>query len=107
MTLRDIALPIAYAEARQYALVFSPALARRLAELNAIYGTDNCRPQPRLLTDGRLMLCADILTEVTPGGLLHAMWQAADQAVLLPNVDVIPMEDAVALLPREPVTPDA
>jgi hypothetical protein len=57
---------------------------------------------PRVLTDGRLMLCGDVLTEIAPGGLLHAMWAAADQAVLLPNVTVIPWADAVALLPADP-----
>jgi len=30
------------------------------------------------------------------------MWAAADQAVLLPNVTVIPWADAVALLPVDP-----
>jgi hypothetical protein len=29
------------------------------------------------------------------------MWQAADQAILLPSVEVIPWEDALALLPAE------
>jgi hypothetical protein len=48
------------------------------------------------------MLCGDILTEVMPGGLLAGMWAAADQAVLLPNVAVIPWADAVALLPADP-----
>lgn len=107
MTLADIVLPIPIDEARKYALVFSQQLAGRLAEIHAAHGSHKCVPQPRLLTDGRMMLSADILTEVMPGGLLHAMWQAADQAVLLPNVDVIPMEDAVALLPLDPATPDA
>jgi hypothetical protein len=49
------------------------------------------------------MLCADVLTEVMPGGLLHAMWAAADQAVLLLSVEVIPWADAVALLPPDPL----
>jgi hypothetical protein len=48
------------------------------------------------------MLRADLLTEVMPGGLLHSMWEAADQAVLLPNVTVIPWADALALLPVDP-----
>jgi hypothetical protein len=54
------------------------------------------------MTDGRLMLSADLLTEVMPGGLLADMWAAADKAVLLPNVEVIPWGDAIALLPPEP-----
>ena len=102
MTLRDLPLPISYEDARQLALVFSPQLARRLAELHAIHGSPNCVPMPRTLTDGRLMLCADLLTEVMPGGLLHAMWAAADQATLLASVEDIPRADALAMLPPDP-----
>jgi hypothetical protein len=102
VTLSDITLPISYADAKALALVFTPQLAGRLAELHAEHGSTNCVPMPRTLTDGRLMLCGDILTEVMPGGLLAGMWAAADQAVLLPNVTVIPWADAVALLPADP-----
>jgi hypothetical protein len=102
MTLAELTLPISYADARQYALVFTPQLAGRLAALHADHGTTNCVPVPRVLTDGRLMLSADVLTEVMPGGLLHAMWIHADQAALLPAVEVIPWADAVALLPPDP-----
>jgi hypothetical protein len=103
MTLSDLTLPISYADAKKLALVFTPQLAQRLAELHAEHGTTNCVPMPRVLTDGRLMLCGDVLTEVGPGGLLHAMWAAADQAVLLASVEVIPWADAVALLPPDPL----
>jgi hypothetical protein len=48
------------------------------------------------------MLCADVLTEVGPGGLLQGMWEAADKAMLLPAVEVIPWSEAVALLPPDP-----
>lgn len=99
MTLGDLSLPISYDDARGYALVFTPQLAARLAELHGLYGSDKCRPVPRALTDGRLMLSADVLTEVQQGGLLHAMWQAADQAVLSQAVEVMPWADALALLP--------
>jgi hypothetical protein len=84
------------------ALVFTPALAGRLAQLHAEHGSTNCVPMPRVLTDGRLMLSADVLTEIEPGGLLHAMWAAADQQVLGASVEVIPWADAVALLPADP-----
>ena len=102
MTLEDLTLPISYEEASQYALVFTDQLAERLAELHAIHGSTNCVPVPTRLADGRLMLSADLLRECAPGGLLHAMWEAADKAVLLPNVEVIPWADAVALLPPDP-----
>jgi hypothetical protein len=103
MTLSDLTLPISYADAKELALVFTPQLAARLAELHAQHGTTNCVPMPRVLTDGRLMLCADVLTEVGPGGLLQGMWEAADQAVLLPAVEVIPWSEAVAMLPPDPL----
>ena len=103
MTLADITLPISDADAKRLVLVFSPALAGRLAQLHAEHGSANCVPVPRVLTDGRLMLCADVLTEVMPGGLLHAMWAAADQAVLLSSVEVIPWAAAVAMLPPDPL----
>ena len=105
MKLSDLALPVSYADARGYALVFADGLAMRLAEVWHQHGSTNCVPVPRRLTDGRWMLCADVLTEVMPGGLLHAMWANVDQAVVFAEVDVMPWADAVALLPPEPAMP--
>jgi hypothetical protein len=102
MTLSDLTLPISYADARQWALVFDVALAQRLAEIHAEHGSRLCRPVPRVLTDGRLMLSADVLTEVMPGGLLEGMWAAADQSVLAQAVTVMPWAEAVAMLPPNP-----
>jgi hypothetical protein len=105
MTLGDLTLPIPYADARQLALVFTPQLAGRLTKLHAAYGSRKCVPMPSTLTDGRLMLCADVLTEIWPGGLLHAMWEAADKEVIGREVEVVPWPDAVALLPPQPPLP--
>ena len=105
MTLSDLTLPISDEDAKGLALVFTPALAQRLAELHAQHGSPNCVPVSRVLTDGRLMLCADVLTEIQPGGLLHAMWEAADKAVLGTSVEVMAWADAVALLPPDPPMP--
>ena len=99
MTLADVELPVTYGWGRAHALLFSPQLASRLAEIHAEHGSRKCVPVPRALTDGRLMLSADILTEVMPGGMLHAMWEAADKAVLLPSVEVVPIGEALPLLP--------
>lgn len=98
VTLEDVELPISYADAKQLALVFTVQMAQRLAELHRQHGSPSLTPSPVVLTDGRLMLCADILTEIEPGGLLHAMWQAADKTVLLPAVEVIPWEEAVSMI---------
>ena len=101
MTLADLPLPISYDDAQSLALVFTAQLAPRLEELHSLHGSVNAVPMPRVMTDGRLMLSADILTEVMPGGLLHAMWGAADLSVLLPSVEVVPIAEALALLPTE------
>lgn len=102
MTLADVILPVTSEWGRAHALVFSRALGWKLAKVHARHGDSRCVPAPFPLNDGRLMLSADLLTEVMPGGLLHAMWEAADKAVLLPSVEVIPWEQAVALLPPAP-----
>ena len=99
MLLRDLSLPLSADEARGLALVFAPALAVRLGQLHAAYGSTNCVPVPSPLTDGRLMLGADVLTEVIPGGLLAAMWARADQSVLGASVEVIAWDAAVSMLP--------
>lgn len=101
MKLRDLEFPVSIDTARQYALVFSSALAQRLAELHRMHGSQNCVPIPRSLSNGRLMLYADVLTEVSPGGLLHEMWEAADKDVLRDSVDVIPVEEALAMIADE------
>ena len=99
MLLRDLSLPITAEDARGLALVFAPALAVRLGQLHAAYGSTNCVPVPLPLIDGRLMLGADVLTEVIPGGLLAAMWSRADGAVLGASVEVVAWDAAVAMLP--------
>ena len=100
MTLSDITLPVTYEWGRAHALLFAAQLAARLAEIHAVHGSQKCVPMPRTLTDGRLMLSADILTEVMPGGMLHEMWEHADKEVLLPAVEVVPIEEAMALMPQ-------
>jgi hypothetical protein len=102
MTLAEVTFPITYEWGAAHALVFSPSLAQRLAELHAQYGNPECRATPRQTTDGRWMLLADILIATEPGGYLHSMWEAADMSVLLPAVEVVPIADAVALLPPDP-----
>ncbi len=105
MTLADVTFPITYEWGVAHALVFLPDLAQRLAELHAQYGRPDCVPLPRVLVDGRCMFTADILVAVEPGGPLHEMWQHADMSVLLPAVEVVPIAEAIALLPPDPPMP--
>jgi hypothetical protein len=103
MTLPQL-LSADLATLRQYALVFDASLAGALAAKWQQHGNTNCVPMPVTLTDGRYMLSADVLSEVHPGGLLHAMWAASDLQAIAAGTEVMPWADAVAMIPVE-VTP--
>jgi len=98
MTLADITLPVAYAWGLGHALVFDAALAARLGEVQAQHGDARHVPNPLRLTDGRLMLTADILTECIPGGLVYGGFSQLD-AGRFDEIAVVPLADALALLP--------
>lgn len=100
MTLADIiSQPLTYETAKDLALVFSPELAAQLADIQSQYGNPRHVASPVDLTDGRKMLCADLLTEVGPGGM-YATGFGFLPTELFPLVEVIPMADAIALLPQ-------
>lgn len=107
MTLNDIAgrLPLAYDESLTLALVFGDQVAGMMAAAQEQHGSPWLRVAPVLLTDGRSMLAAELLTEVGPGGLL-ADWFAHLDASTFADIEVVPMADAVALIPPVP-TPHA
>lgn len=85
-------------QAKGYGLVLSQAA------YNAILAAQQQRPNARhraapvATTDGRWILCADLLREVGPGGLYHDGFELLPQQ-LFTSVEVIPWADAVALLP--------
>jgi hypothetical protein len=98
MTLADITLPVTYEWGVSHALLFDVSLAQRLAEVQAQHGDPRHVPAPRTLTDGRFMLTADILTECLPGGLVYGGFSHLN-AARFDEIAVVPLEDAVALLP--------
>lgn len=110
MTLADL-LPqlstLTDADAKGYALVFGdePYAALTDAQQQQQQLTSQHRAAPVQLTDGRWMLCADLLTEIHPGGLY------ADGFLLLPSelfdqVVVMPWVEAVELLPPPEPQPE-
>ncbi len=100
MTLADlITQPVSYDAAKELALVFSPELAAQLAAVQAEHGNPRHVASPVDLVDGRKMLCADLLTEVGPGGL-YAQGFAHLPAELFAQVEVLPMSQVVLLLPQ-------
>lgn len=109
MTLADNLPTIAGmtdAEAKTLALVFGDAAKSALEAVQAQRPDAHNRVAPVQLSDGRWMLCADVLREALTGGL-YAEGFALLPPELFSVVDAIPMADAVALLPvaEEPLTP--
>jgi hypothetical protein len=100
MTLADlIQQPVSYETAKDLALVFSPELAAQLAAVQSEHGNPRHVASPVDLVDGRKMLCADLLTEVGPGGLYSGGF-AHLPAELFPSVEVLPMSEVLPLLPQ-------
>jgi hypothetical protein len=101
MTLSDLTFPVSYEWGVAHALLFDAALAQRLGEVQAQHGDPRHVPSPRLLTDGRFMLTADILTECVPGGLVYGGFSHLD-AARFDEIEVVPLAEALALLPVAP-----
>jgi hypothetical protein len=101
MTLAEVTLPVTYEWGVAHALLFDVALAQRLAEVQGQHGDPRHVPSPRRLTDGRFMLTADILTECLPGGLVYGGFSQLD-AGRFDEIEVVPLADALALLPADP-----
>jgi hypothetical protein len=86
-----------YEELKDLALVFDSNLKNVLEATQATLQSKH-QAAPVELTDGRFMLCADLLTEVGPGGLYSQGFGLLDTD-LFSQVSVISMEEASALLP--------
>jgi hypothetical protein len=93
-----ITQPVSYETAKNLALVFSDELAAKFSAIQDEHGS-RFVAIPVGLTDGRKMLCADLLTEIGPGGL-YAQGFAHLPAELFAQVEVIPMSQVLPLLPQ-------
>lgn len=89
-------LPVSYEYGRQFGMVYSQELADRLAEVQAEEPTQFVA-KGVLLTDGRYLLSADILSEV-PSGLYRIGFGKLDPA-RFDEISILPIADAMALLP--------
>ncbi len=100
MTLADlISQPVSYEATKDLALVFSTDLASQLAAVQSEHGNPLHVASPVDLIDGRKLLCADLLTEVGPGGLYSGGF-AHLPAELFPAVEVLQMSQVLPLLPQ-------
>jgi hypothetical protein len=88
---------------REYALIFSSELAAEVENKWTQFGDTNCVPSPVLLTNGKYMLCADILTEIQPGGLLHNMWINSNVATIVAGTEIVLLRDIIPLIPTSDI----
>jgi hypothetical protein len=100
MTLADLTLPMPWAECKDLALVYPYEIAVALYQVQAEHGDPRHVPAGRELTDGRWMLCGDVLSEVGPGGILAGAAQHITPD-MMQSVEVVPLADALALLPPD------
>lgn len=97
MLLSDLTLPMTYEDAKQLALVYQYDVAVALYGVQEQHGDPRHVPAGRELTDGRWMLCGDVLSEVGPGGILSGAF-AYITPEMMGQVEVVPLEWATALL---------
>lgn len=100
MLLSDLTLPMPYADCKDLALVYSYEVAVTLYQVQEEHGDPRHVPAGRQLTDGRWMLCGDILSEVGEGGILAGGF-AYITPEMMAEIEVVPLADALALIPPE------
>ena len=100
MTLADLTLPMPYTECKDLALVYSYEVAVTLYQVQEEHGDPRHVPAGRQLADGRWMLCGDVLSEVGEGGILAGGF-ALITPEMMAEIEVIPLADALALIPPE------
>ena len=101
MTLSYLTLPMPHAECKDLALVYSYDVAVLLYSVQEEHGDPRHVPAGRQLTDDRWMLCGDVLSEVGEGGILAGGF-AFITPEMMGQIEVIPLADALALLPESP-----
>jgi hypothetical protein len=92
----------AYADAKIRALVMDAELKDALLNAQAALPPSQNRVVPAELTDGRWMIRAALLTEIN-GGIFAEGFSALDPQ-LFSQVEVVPMAEALALLPQQEET---
>lgn len=86
-------------EAKEYALVFSSELRDHLEAIQAEHRNSRHKVKPVALANGKWMICADVLTEVGGRGIYTDGFAHLDQS-LFSQVEILPWQDAIALLPK-------
>jgi formylglycine-generating enzyme required for sulfatase activity len=87
-----------YETAKDLAIIITQEQAQIFADTQNAYGDPRHVPSPVALSDGTLFLSADLLTEIGPNGLYRSWFQHLPQD-LFPQIYIIPMSEAIALIP--------
>jgi hypothetical protein len=97
VTLADLTLPLPYAECRDLALVYSYDIAVTLYGVQQEHGDPRHVPVGLPLTDGRWMMCGDVLSEVGEGGILAQAFSYMTPEIMA-QVEVVPMSEVAGLV---------
>jgi hypothetical protein len=97
MWLSDLTLPMPYAECRDLALVYPYEVAVALYGVQEEHGDPRHVPVGLPLTDGRWMMCGDVLSEVGEGGILAQAFAYMTPEIMA-QVEVVPMSEVAGLV---------
>jgi hypothetical protein len=104
MRLSDYTLPVQYAECKDLALVYPYEVAVQWYAIQQEHGDPRHVGVGLPLSDGRWMMYAEVLSEMYPGGIIGWAVEYLTPEFMA-TVEVIPLADALALLPPESSSP--
>lgn len=101
MWLSDLTLPLPYDECKELALVYPYDVAVTLYGVQQEHGDPRHVPVGLPLTDGRWMMCGDVLSEVGEGGILAQAFSFITPEMMA-SVEVVPMSEVAGLVVSDP-----
>lgn len=104
MNLSDLTLPLPYDECKDLAMVYPYEVAVLWYTIQQEHGDPRHVAGGQQLTDGRWFMGGHLLSELYEGGILA--WALPHLTPdFMAAVEIIPLADAVALLPPESPSP--
>ena len=104
MLLSELTLPVPYEECKELVMAYDYATASEWYAIQQEHGDPRHVAIGQQLTDGRWIMCGGVLSELHEGGILA--WALPHLTPeWMANVEIVPLADAVALLPPESPSP--
>lgn len=104
MILSEVTLPLAYDDCKGMALVYPYEVAVVWYTLQQQHGDPRHVGIGLPLTDGRWLMTGGVLSELHEGGILGWACEYLTPEIMA-QIEVVPMSEAVALLPPESPSP--